>query len=201
MFVALSRRMTNITSALVLAVSLFSFTALAQQQDAVTPPPPPPQPAQQAAPQQQQRGYQPPATLGYSAPHRVRYGGGEIPAYAHIETEPRKGLLIAGAAVLGASYAVSLLFAFGYCGPGSECVNGALYIPVIGPFIVAAMAPSTGGATLAAFDGIVQLGGLGLLIAGFVAPEKFVVWQDADARASLTIVPGGGGGVGAVMKF
>lgn len=189
--------MTNNTSALALAVSLFSFTALAQQPDAVTPPPPPPQPAQV----QPQPGYQPPATLGYTAPRRVKYGGGEIPAYAHIETEPRKGLIIAGAAVLGASYVASVFAAMLYCGPGSECINGGLYIPIIGPFIVAAQAPSSGGATLAAFDGLVQCAGLGLLIAGFVAPEKFVVWQDSDARASLTVVPGGGGLVGMTLKY
>ncbi|MFT3710790.1 MAG: hypothetical protein QM817_24465 [Archangium sp.] len=188
--------MTNNASVIALAVALFSFGALAQE---VSPPPPPPPPAQVQP--QQQPGYRPPATLGYSAPHRVRYGGGEIPAYAHIETEPRKGLLIAGAAVLGASYAVTLLFAIGYCGPGSECVNGALYIPIVGPFIVAAQAPSSGGATLAAFDGVVQLGGLALLVAGFVAPEKFVVWQDSDAQASLSFVPGGGGGVGMLLKY
>jgi hypothetical protein len=185
--------MTNNASALVFAC-LLSCTALAQEQSALPPPPPPPS-------AQPQPAYRPPVTLGYTAPHRVRYGGGEIPAYAHIETEPRKGLVIAGAVVLGASYALTLLAAIGYCGPGSECINGALYIPLIGPFIVAAQAPTSGGATLAAFDGVVQAAGLGLLIAGFVAPEKFVVWQDADAHASLSLVPGGGGGVGMVLKY
>jgi hypothetical protein len=199
MGVALRRAMTNLTSALVFAISLLSCTALAQDPGALSAPPPPPPPA--PVQPQVERGYRPPATLGYTAPRRVRYGGGPIPEYAHIETEPRKGLVISGAAVLGASYAITVLVAIGYCGPGSECVNGALYIPVIGPFIVAAQAPSTGGATLAAFDGIVQVTGLGLLIAGFVAPEKFVVWQDADAHASLSVVPGGGGGVGMVLRY
>jgi len=197
--------MTKLTQKLVLAVTLTSFAALAQDPAGSVLPPPPPPPAQ-AQPQppaqpQAQPGYRPSATLGYTAPRRVRYEGGEIPAYAHIETTPRKGLIIAGAAVLGASYLISVIAAIGYCGPGRECVNGGLYIPVVGPFIVAAQAPSSGGATLAAFDGIVQLGGLGLIIAGFVAPEQFVVWRDADAQASLTVVPGGGGGVGLALKY
>lgn len=192
--------MTNTTSALVLAVTLTSFSAFAQQAPAAEVPPPMVQAQPQAQPQRKP-GYQPPATLGYSAPHRVRYEGGPIPTYAHIETTPRKGLIIGGAAVLGASYLASVFAAMIYCGPGVECQNGGLYIPVIGPFIVAAQAPSSGGATLAAFDGVLQLSGLGLIIAGFVAPEKFVVWQDSDAQASLTIVPGGGGGVGLALKY
>ncbi|MFO0597871.1 MAG: hypothetical protein U0228_21395 [Myxococcaceae bacterium] len=192
--------MTKTTLALVFAVCLSSFSALAAD-DATLPPPPPPPPSAQAPTAQPRTGYQPPVTLGYQAPRRVKYEGGLIPEYAHIETEPRKGLIISGAAVLGASYALSVLVAIGYCGPGRECQNGALYIPVVGPFIVAAMAPSTGGATLAAFDGVVQLAGLGLLIAGFAAPEKFVVWRDADAHASLSLVPGGGGGVGVLLKY
>lgn len=190
--------MTNLAQTIVLAATLTSFTALAQAPAGTALPPPPPPPAQ-AQPQAQ--GYRPPATLGYTPPRRVRYEGGEIPAYAHIETTPRKGLVIAGAAVLGASYLASVFAAIGYCGPGRECINGGLYVPVVGPFIVAAQAPSSGGATLAAFDGIVQLGGLGLIIAGFAAPEQFVVWKDADAQASLTVVPGGGGGVGLALKY
>jgi hypothetical protein len=193
--------MTNLTQTLVLAATLTSFTALAQAPAGTTLPPPPPPPAQVQPQAQPQPGYHPPATLGYTPPRRVRYEGGEVPAYAHIETQPRKGLVISGAAVLGAAYLASIFAAIAYCGPGRECINGGLYVPVVGPFIVAAQAPSSGGATLAAFDGIVQLGGLGLIIAGFAAPERFVVWQDADAHASLTVVPGGGGGVGLALKY
>lgn len=183
-------------SALALAVCLSSLTAAAQTPGELSAPPPPPPAQVQPAPQAR-----PPATFGYTAPRRVKYGGGPIPDYAHLETEPRKGLVIAGAVVFGVAYVGSLLAAIGYCGPGSTCVNGALYVPLVGPFIVAAQAPSSGGATLAAFDGVVQLSGLGLVIAGFVAPEKFVVWRDEDARASLTVVPGGGGGVGLALRY
>ena len=187
--------MTNNASAFLFAVCLTSLTAFADEATAELSPPPSP-------PAQSQPGYRPPSPrLGYDAPRRVKYGGGPIPSYAHFETSPRLGLVISGAAVLGGAYLISVLAAIGYCGPGSSCINGALYIPLIGPFIVAAQAPSSGGATLAIFDGVVQLTGLGLLIAGFAAPEKFVVWQDADAHASLTVVPGGGGGVGLALKY
>lgn len=191
MVVAQHPCMTKSASAVVLA-ALVSLSAFAGEEPSLPPPPPTAQPP--ATPR-------PGVSLGYSAPRRVKYGGGPIPEYAHLETEPRKGFIIAGAAVLGASYAMSVLAGIGYCGPGRECVNGGLYIPIVGPFIVAAQAPSTGGAALATFDGVVQLAGLGLLITGFLAPDQFVVWQDADAHASLTLVPGGGGGVGVLLKY
>jgi hypothetical protein len=53
-----------------------------------------------------------------------------------------------------------------------------------------ATAPTTGGAALAGFDGGVQVLGAALAITGFVAPKKFVVWQDKTTR--LAITPTGG---------
>ncbi len=59
-------------------------------------------------------------------------------------------------------YGSSLLYAVATCGAQQECRNGSawLYVPVFGPFITAAQAPTTGGQALAAFDGAVQTIGL-----------------------------------------
>jgi hypothetical protein len=142
---------------------------------------------------------------GYIEPHVVPYAGGEIPPYAHIETKPDNGFVYSGATVIGISYGFSLLYALGTCGAQMDCRAGsaALYAPIVGPFITAAQAPTTGGVALATFDGGLQVLGAALLVAGFVSPKKFVVWQDQST--SLMVTPaalgsGAGGGLSLTLS-
>ncbi len=132
---------------------------------------------------------------GYTPPHFVPYAGGAIPSYANIATKPDMGLAASGIAVLGTSYFVSLVYALSTCGAQMDCRSGSgwLYLPVVGPFITAAQAPTTGGAALAAFDGGVQVLGAALAISSVLAPKKFVMWQDKTSKLSIAPTTVGAG--------
>ena len=135
------------------------------------------------------------APQGYVTPHVAAYEGGKIPENAHIEERTNMGLVRAGAIVGGIFYGSSILYALGTCGAQMECRSGSawLYLPVLGPFITAAYAPTTGGAALSVFDGGVQALGAGLVLAGIVAPKKVVVWQDEKIAIRVAPVPVAGG--------
>jgi len=135
------------------------------------------------------------APQGYVTPHVALYLGGKIPENAHIEERTNMGLVSAGAIVGGIFYGSSILYALGTCGAQMECRSGSawLYLPVLGPFITAAYAPTTGGAALSVFDGGVQALGAGLVLAGIVAPQKIVVWQDDKVAIRVAPAPVAGG--------
>lgn len=130
---------------------------------------------------------QPPPADGYVTPTIVPYVGGGIPADATIVTKPNTPLIGAGAGLFAASYAGALIYALSTCSAQESCRQGSgfLYIPIVGPFITMATAPTTGGAALAGFDGGVQVLGAALTLVGFLAPKKFVVWQSKSAAVSV----------------
>jgi hypothetical protein len=129
---------------------------------------------------------------GYSPPHFVAYQGGVLPPGARIETKPNVGLIATGVSTFGVAYLGAFLYALGTCSAQQECRAGSnwLYLPIAGPFITAATAPTSGGAALAAFDGGVQVLGAALTIAGFLAPKKFVMWQSTTATLKLSPTSG-----------
>ncbi|MEQ9321580.1 MAG: hypothetical protein RIF41_20610 [Polyangiaceae bacterium] len=63
-----------------------------------------------------------------------------------------------------------------------------LFVPVVGPFAAIATANASGtGAGILALDGVVQLAGAGLLIAGLIWPKtelekKETIWTDLHRR-------------------
>jgi hypothetical protein len=136
-------------------------------------------------------------TGGYTIPHAVPYQGGRIPATASLESRPSVPLIATGAGILGAAYLGSLIYGLATCTAQQECRSGSgwLYVPIVGPFVAAAQAPTTGGQALALFDGGVQVAGAALIAAGFIFQKKFVVWQTkgADVRVLPTAGPNGGG--------
>ena len=135
------------------------------------------------------------ASEGYVVPHVAPYEGGKIPDNAHIEERTNMGLVTAGAISGGTFYGISLIYALSTCGAQMECRSGSgwLYLPVLGPFITAMYAPTTGGAALSIFDGGVQALGAGLVFAGMIAPKKFVVWQDEKVAIRVAPAPVAGG--------
>jgi hypothetical protein len=137
------------------------------------------------------------AKAGYSPPHVVDYAGGRVPEYAHLEERPNTKLIELGLAVVAAPYTLSVLYALGTCGAQMDCRSGSqwLYIPVVGPFMTAAQAPTTGGQALSVFDGALQLIGAGLAVAGVMMPRSVVVWQDLATTLHVApeVVPGGAG--------
>ncbi len=150
-------------------------------------------------------------TLEYKAPIVRPYEGGVIPDGAHLETRWNKDMFTAGVAVAAAAYLPSLLYAVETCGlqgnsdggppvTGSACRSGStwIYVPILGPYVTAAQAPTTGGATLSVFDGIVQTAGAALMLAAVLAPRTVVVWQDLARSTSVRVTPiasAGGAGV------
>jgi hypothetical protein len=132
---------------------------------------------------------------GYITPTAVPYEGGEIPANAKIVSKPRIPVVGTGIGLFAASYAGALIYGLSTCSAQETCRPGSgfLYLPFIGPFITAATAPTTGGSALAAFDGGVQVLGAALAIAGFVWPQKFVMWQSKSGTSALKLTPTGGG--------
>jgi hypothetical protein len=134
---------------------------------------------------------------GYSPPHVVNYTGGRVPEYAHLEQRTNTTLLTPGLWVAGVAYGLSVLYALSTCGAQTECRSGSqwLYVPIVGPFITAAQAPTTGGEALSVFDGALQTMGAGLAVAAVLMPRSVVVWQDRDVafRVTPAVVPGGAG--------
>jgi hypothetical protein len=135
-------------------------------------------------------------TGGYVTPHAVPYQGGKIPEYASIESRPNVALVATGIGILGASYLGSVIYGLATCSAQGECRAGSgwMYVPVIGPFITATQAPTTGGAALAMFDGGIQVVGAALAITGLVWQKKFVVWQSKSAALKVTPDSGSSGG-------
>ena len=106
--------------------------------------------------------------------------GAPTPPGYHLDTRFRPGLVVAGGVVLGASYGFALIQA-----ASSKGEAPWLYAPVVGPFVVAgAVYRSSNGQDGAALslvliaEGLVQLTGASLLVAGLVSPRTTLVRND-----------------------
>ncbi len=161
-----------------------------------TAPPPPPdaqaQNGQYVAPlsQQTQQTYVP-QSVAMSGPRIIRdwQEGEPIPPGYHPSTRIRTGLVAGGATMFGATYLISLLVAAigqDSCTAvstmgGVQCTNDAapLFIPVVGPFIT--MGNVRDSATADVFlvlDGLLQVGGIAMFIAGLAWPKTVLVRND-----------------------
>jgi hypothetical protein len=143
--------------------------------------------------------------------------GDPVPPGYHVEDEPRSGLVVAGAIVLGVPYFFSAVSALS---ANSQNESGWLYLPVGGPWITlgrrayscnADASNQTTGQSLGCvadvfvvmglvFDGIVQATGATLLLVGELATKPGLVRNEA----ALRVVPmrlGSGVGAGVVGAF
>ena len=172
---------TSLFALALLAQTLAPTTALADEQ--------PPAPEEYAPPKSKVAAPSDPSGT-YMVPRSVLYQGGDIPSNAHIETKPNVAFIVSGVSIFGSAYVTSLIYGLSTCGAQSECRKGSgwLYLPLVGPFVTAAQAPTTGGQALAAFDGGVQVLGATLAIVGFALPRRFVTWQNKSM--TLTVTPG-----------
>ncbi len=138
----------------------------------------------------------------YVAPRVVDYEGGDIPRNAKLKDAARIELIALGLAGSAGMYGASVLYALSTCAPQEKCRAGSdsLYIPVIGPFLTAGVAPTTGGRAVAIFDGVVQTAGIGLAAVALLFPKKVLVIS--NKRGSLEVQPisaGSGMGLGVTM--
>jgi hypothetical protein len=153
---------------------------------------------------------------GYVGPYTMDYiEGAEVPpGYIKVE-RIRKGLVIAGAVTFGVSWLVSATagvaltdesnhnecYAYGDDIEGgggyySECRDddneGAipLFIPLVGPFIAMGTMDAEGPGRAALFlDGVVQVGGMAMLIAGVAAKQTVLV---RSGNTTVSVAPGPG---------
>jgi hypothetical protein len=163
-----------------------------QQPPAAQPPPPAAQPVPVYG-QPPPPGYYPPPGYGYGVPPTPMLGpkkmdyeeGDPIPPGYHTETSIRKGLVIGGGVTFGAVYIFSALFASvldageNAIGDNNDDSFVPLYIPVVGPFITIGSAQSDGGGTfILVVDGVAQVGGIAMFIAGLAAQRTELVRND-----------------------
>jgi hypothetical protein len=152
-------------------------------------PPPGPPPVYQTGPVYAQPGYPPPQMYapppGMSPQYGVQNGprvirnwdeSQPLPPGYHVESRVRVGLIVGGAVTFGTMYLLTALVA-GLVDDGGGSA-GACYVPGIGPFIQMGQADTATDGFLLALDGIVQLGGIAMLVAGIAAPKTELVRND-----------------------
>ncbi len=157
------------------------------------------------------------APQGAYAPPRVIADwepGQAIPPGYHPSTRIRKGLVIGGAVTFGVVYLLSALAGavtsdVGDVTCGNGCSSGTrsaklLLIPVGGPFALVGASSSATGNFFLVLDGVAQVGGLAMLIAGLAAQESVLVH---DVAKNVKIMPAPmtfgatGAGLGLVGTF
>ncbi len=195
------------------ALAAAAFAALAappsaQAQEPLPATPPPPASArapngEYVAPllQQTQPTYVP-QSVALSGPPIIGHyePGAPVPQGYHAETRVRRGLIIGGAIPLGIMYTLSVLAgaALNDTGEGGEF----MYVPVLGPFLQMTKTDNSAGSTILALDGLTQVAGAAMLVAGLTIPKTVLVRNDL-AQIRVTPMPLGqrGGGLGFVGTF
>jgi hypothetical protein len=208
------------------AVALIpALVAIASAAHAQEPPPLPPATAAQPPPGyappppgygQPPPGYYPPP--GYppygqpprdTRPIKMDYEEGDpIPQGYHVRTKVRAGLIGGGAGMIGGLWIISII-AGAIGNAGHELTDGdepwtPMYIPVVGPFITmgtAARDLSSAGHALLAIDGIIQVGGLAMIVLGAVLPKKELIRDDLGAKNFKIAPVVTGNGLGLVGTF
>lgn len=162
-------------------------------------------------------GYYPPPGYGPqyypqkdTRPRVIEYDEGQpIPQGYHLRTKVRGGLIGGGAGMLGGLWLISVItgaiMSTAYEATGND---GDMYVPmfapVLGPFItMGTAARDLSGVSNAflALDGIVQTGGLAMIILGVALPKQELV-RDTAGVPALTIAPKvGAGSFGLVGEF
>jgi hypothetical protein len=157
-------------------------------------------------------GYAPayPQTQQIYASPRVIYDWSEgepIPPGYHESTRIRRGLVIGGAVLFGSTYLLTALV--GAALSDCHCTTtsfGPLLVPGVGPFIEMAQSGTASGSLFLALDGLSQLGGIAMFIAGFAAPKTVLVQGAVGSKGGLQlafspIVAPGQSGMGVVGSF
>jgi hypothetical protein len=145
--------------------------------------------------------------------------GAAIPPGYEPDTRVRKGLLIGGLVTFGVAWLGSAAAASYFIEKddqysdrtfqvgdeeGEEYPAAApLYVPVIGPFVaIGTMDPDKQVTAALVADGIVQIGGVAMALAGLIAQEKVLVRTESASVAVVpTVTTNGAGGVSLTGSF
>lgn len=118
----------------------------------------------------------------FLGPSRLPYNENDpVPPGYEIQTRTRMGMAKAGIATFVPLYALSALFAGTYLGNESRKAEeyGPLVIPVIGPFVTMGTSNLDGGSLFLLLNGVGQLTGAGLFLAGMLSDEKYLARKTA----------------------
>lgn len=120
------------------------------------------------------------------------------PAPSRWEERPRYGLLGAGAGVLGGLWMINIITAASIPPVDRGATVWPLYLPLLGPFLEMANVEGWSRGVLA-LNGLAQLGGLAMIIAGATAKRKIARYGD---RLMILPAPAGNrGGMAATVRF
>jgi hypothetical protein len=174
------------------------------------PPPPPvmgPQPIYLAPPSQTVQTTYVPQNVALSGPEEIDddVDGRPPPAGYTPVHRRRKGLLIAGPIVLGATYLyTTLIAAIGTDLDRSTGGNGStvapLFVPVLGPFLEMGQTDSYTARYLLAIDGAAQLAGAVMLYYGLTTTKTVYVRNDLLYSVNLTPMVGTHNTTGLVLS-
>jgi hypothetical protein len=145
-----------------------------------------------------------PEAWRYSGPMEMRYVDGRpIPPGYHLETRPRKGLVVSGPIIFGIPYVLSASVA----ASSRYDPDRWLYLPVVGPFVdlgargsqcTKSTTPVVNGISTTTetcvedssqrfflmLDGLMQTAGATMLILGLALPNHLLVRDDAPYTGS-----------------
>jgi hypothetical protein len=143
-----------------------------------------------------------PQSVAMSGPREIRdwEEGDAVPLGYHAESRVRRGLIVGGAVTFGVLYLLSVLVASAGAddarASGRSNQEGALWVPVAGPFFQMGSTSSTTGSTFLFIDGIGQLAGAAMLIGGIAAPRSVLVRNDLASTPTSTPMRVGKDGMG-----
>jgi hypothetical protein len=173
-----------------------------------SPPPPAASPGSYPTPMSQttQETYVP-QSVAMSGPETITdwREGDTVPSGFHPVQRMRRGFIVAGAVTFGSLYLIS---AFGAAAVHDANANrgtdnaDALFVPAVGPFIQMGRTTSAFGNMSNLIDGIVQCGGLTMLIYGLTTPRTILVRNDLGMTfLPVPYVSSRGAGLGWVGTF
>jgi len=129
--------------------------------------------------------YSAPAPLAPPPPRMAFVDGTPVPAGYHVESSPRRGMIIGGAVTFGSLYVISVIAADARGSDGTTNENlKPLYLPVFGPLLSSSKVQN--GTGILILDGIGQAAGLAMVIAGVAFPKTELVRNDV---AEVHLVP------------
>ena len=120
--------------------------------------------------------------------------GAPVPAGYHAETRTRRGLVLGGAGTFVGFYGTALFAAWLASAAGAGGKVAAMWVPLVGPFIQMGQPDSKALISYLFLDGVGQIAGITMLVAGLLSPQHVLVRNDAGIR--VTPVGLGNGRVG-----
>jgi hypothetical protein len=156
--------------------------------------PPPSVDPQRQTPPQGAPAYPPPQQqMVLLGPSRLPYTEGDPvpPGYA-VETRPAMGVAKAGIATFVPLYGLSALFGASYLGSenGGAAKYGPMLIPIVGPFATIGTADTDAGTLFLVVDGLGQLAGAAMFIAGMVSEDKYLARQTTGSNLRPEVMIG-----------